>query len=475
MSPTRIAERGWQLTRWRKPVKSSTYLLILATGLLSPWAARADEIDTILTHNRNAQELMQHLADANYANVAVLKGEIQTGGPTGTITTNQGKMGELLATRLENVLILATDSEKPIGVTRGASAAARKANRDATFTTEEGRARLFQTEYPLAWGNKSVKVNAFLVPRITLDAKMQSLTVSIRYFDSADPKKWKTFELAEPTAKLSQQLLVDLDKPFSMPATFFRKRGGDGELKDEFPILLDKLEDPKPKQVDAVKPVEDVKPEPINPSPMTPNPETSGVEKALEFKVFYNDAPAAMVSPTQVKSPKNGDKVHLTLKSKERLGVVVLVNGINTADYDSANKESSGYVKWVLEPDQGYIVRGYYATGKVYPFEVASKSRAKELLNGLADSDRFGLIELLIYKEIPDAAALATTGPVLRTESKPAESLEKAKENISLSLAAAKLPTKRSFLIPGAGQAATLENAKFEGVLAAKLQIRYAE
>jgi hypothetical protein len=450
-------------------------LLAVVAALASTSSSRADEIDAIFTGNRNAQELMQKLTDAKYQNVGILKGEVQTGGPEGPISLSFGKMGELLATRLENVLILATDAEKPIGITRGASEVAFKANSAATFATEAGRAALFQNEYPLAWGKKSVKVNAFLIPRYTLDAKAETVTLSLRYFDESDPKTLKTFPIKEPTTKLTPQQLIDLDKPFVMPASFFRKRGGDGDLRDEFPIFLEKIETPSSiKSTEAVKPGEGVKPKQLAPAP-NPAIETSGVEKALEFKVFYDDKPAEQITSTRLKSPKSGQKVHFTMKSSEKLGVVVLVNGINTADYDSASKESNGYVKWVLSENQAYIVRGYYAKDRVYPFEVASKAKAKELLSGLANSDRFGLIELLIYKEVKDGTTAGTTGPVLRSETQQADTLEQAKENIALSLAVARSSVKKAFLVPGAGQSATLEDAKFDGVLAAKLQIRYAD
>src|SRR5262245_57513395 len=82
--------------------------------------ARADNIDNEL--RTKAGLIMKDLQARGYQNVGVLKFLVKRGNTPPTFTA--GKLNYLMATRLENALIMVDKDSAPIGITRGASAVA---------------------------------------------------------------------------------------------------------------------------------------------------------------------------------------------------------------------------------------------------------------------------------------------------------------------------------------------------------------
>src|SRR5947209_2388118 len=110
---------------------------LLAVALSVGPAARADQIDQdLLTRGK---EIMKELHKQQYKNVGVLKFEAQRGGANGPVTFELGRLNALMATRLENVLILANDLKKPIGIVCGAGDLASRRDAKATYKTPAGR------------------------------------------------------------------------------------------------------------------------------------------------------------------------------------------------------------------------------------------------------------------------------------------------------------------------------------------------
>jgi hypothetical protein len=447
---------------------------------VAAWAAssHADGLDKVLTDN--ARGVLAHLSDKGYANIGVLKFEVQTGGPEGPVAMTLGRMNESMATRLENALILATDDEKPIGIIRGAGRIAAERNKSATYQTEEGRKKLFTGNYPLAWGGKTVTPNALLVGRVTLDKGWKKATVTLRLFDDRDPAEWQEVPLKAAEVGVTRQTLADLDQPFVVPQ-LVRKRGGEGELADPFrdddadkaivPIMVRRTQRPGEGRVPELKAE-------VIPPPVTPEHDPSGwggVEELLDFHVYYDEKRIERDADGNLPPPKPGQKVHFTVKSTQKLGLVLLVNGINTADFDKANKEINGYVKWVLEPKQEYLIRGYYTDKRVYPFETAEWAVGEERLTDLAPRKHLGKIELHVYTPVERGAQMARNGGGLREMDGTAESLAELKSRIKERIASASKPVARSLIIPGAGEEHTGRTTDFVGVLAAKLVFTYSE
>src|SRR5262249_22800266 len=151
--------------------------------------------------------LMRHLQKQGYQNVGVLKFRVQVG--TADPRFDAGRLTSMLATRLENVLILANDMQKPLGITRGASQTAAERDRTATYTTEAGRQKLFTHAYPLAWGKDRVKVNAFLTGLVRLSPDLTTATVTLQEF-TADRPELKP--VAEFKVKTNRLMLADMNQ-----------------------------------------------------------------------------------------------------------------------------------------------------------------------------------------------------------------------------------------------------------------------
>lgn len=446
--------------------------LVALLAVTSTAGARADGLDKVLTGN--VRGVLAHLADKGYANVGILAFEVQTGGPDGPVTTRLGGMSESMATRLENALILANDEAKPIGIVRGAGRFAAGRDPAATYQTEAGRKKLFADGYPLAWGQTTVKPNAFLVGRVRLDQDWKTAAVTLRLFDDRDPTVWRDVPLKRAEAPVTRQTLADLGQSFTVPQ-LVRKRGGEKELADPFlDAEADKAAVPIVARVN-VQPGQGKIPE-VVPPPVPQNGPVKGwggVEELLTIRAYYDGAEVRRDAEGNYPTPKAGQKVHFTVKSTERIGLVLLVNGINTADYDKSSREVGGYVKWVLEPKVDYLIRGYYTADKVFPFETAERKVAEEVLSELAPRPRFGQIELHVYKEVPAGMTEARNGG-LRDETGTAATLAALKKEIQADLLAASRPVKKSLIIPGAGEEFAGKKTDFEGALAAKVVITYS-
>src|SRR5205807_10292709 len=138
----------------------------------------ADNIDNEL--RSKALLIMKDLEAHEYKNVGVLKFQVKKGNTHPTLTA--GKLNYLMATRLENALVMVDKADAPIGLTRGASAVAASKDKTATFLSPEGRQKLFTHQYPLAWGAQDVEVDAFLTGLVEIAPDMKTTTITIKAF-----------------------------------------------------------------------------------------------------------------------------------------------------------------------------------------------------------------------------------------------------------------------------------------------------
>src|SRR3982751_777973 len=123
------------------------WALVLAAPLLAPAPARADAIDDALRKITGAKEIPRDLQKHGYRTVGILRSQVQKGDAKPSF--HVGYLNDLMATRLENALILVQPDEesKLLGVTHGASEIAAKADPKASYLTPEGRAQLFARKY----------------------------------------------------------------------------------------------------------------------------------------------------------------------------------------------------------------------------------------------------------------------------------------------------------------------------------------
>ena len=143
--------------------------------ILLLWAAPlgAETIDQALINK--TPEILKILQEKKVQNVGVLKFLSAEGkGPV----TDVGEINVTIAERLEMALILEGDLKDHVGVIRNASGVAAQI-KGANHTTPKGREALFAAQYPLAWGNQKVQVDAFLTGVVRVESD-RALDVSKR-------------------------------------------------------------------------------------------------------------------------------------------------------------------------------------------------------------------------------------------------------------------------------------------------------
>jgi hypothetical protein len=444
------------------------HLAGLCAASVAAWAllarpVRADTIDENLAPK--AAEVMEHLQKQGYKNVGVLHFRVEMPGAKSPFGV--GRLNSLMATRLENVLILANDDDRPIGITRAASERAAARDKKATYLTAEGRKKLFAEKYPLAWGDKDVTVDAFLTGLVKMSPDLAKATVTIEEWL---PGKDRANTLAQFEVPTNRLLLADLNRNFILS-----KRSLNKGLK---------IEEPDPDAVASAAggggPVR---------IPKAPPPtDDDTFDGLLDFRAHYGNEEFKPGADNRLPAPRDGQEVYFTVEAKkERLGVVVLVNGVNTLGEEGVDREPDQYSMWVLEPGKRYTIRGYYTmenaknaaeAGKrksyMRRFEVLSESES--LLAELGDPNKRGKIELILFRQ-PDGElpAVGVRAANMRSVTGRLPSLQDLKSRI-LMLGTAKVA--RGILAPPGprpDKQLTLRALDFNGVLAGYRSITYYE
>jgi hypothetical protein len=372
------------LRRLRPSSRLSTLAVALAVFLGIPALARADLLDKELL--KRSEEIMKQLRQKGYRNVGVLKFEAQVGDAKPQMLL--GRINTVMATRLENALILANDEDNLIGVTRSASDVAATRDRGATFRTAEGQAKLLAGMYPLAWGKEQVKVDAFLTGLVRLSADRQTTTVTVECFDAkSQGKREQLVEFSLPTTR---SVLTDLNMNFLLAKR--QLKGGVTIEKFDETAAQSAVGGGSPTKTDEVKP--------------EPN-ET--LEKLVEFQAYYGKKAFTPDADGRLPPPEKGQPVYFTVRAREKLGLVLLVNGVNTLEGES-KREPHEYSMWVLEKDKPYTIRGFYFEDKDGPKTADGKVRVKlkefkvipeeELKTiELVDESRIGQIKLYLFRQ----------------------------------------------------------------------------
>ena len=342
-----------------------------------------------------APAILKSLRDKGYKNVGVLKFRIKKGNDP--ISDRVGTLNLFLAERLEVALILSNSSDiaKQIGIIKKASLVAAKIP-GASHVTSAGRQKLFDSEYPLAWGDSTVKPDAFLTGIAQISTDLKKITVGILIFDGSGEALEKVVPPFD--AAVTPALLGEVGESYVL-------RGAFDSAKPE--IVQTKVTEvsAKVKSNEATHPLADPA------KPVVLEVQYDGKTVPLEFR----NGKAFIAEPQQ------GQKVVIVLKRTEhargRLGVVVKVNGENTLGRQRLRDIDCR--KWILEPAAPPITLvGFQRDQNVAEeFRVLSsvESAATEMNYG-AD---VGMITMTVFREVggePLPEAPSKTQPAPQTK-----------------------------------------------------------
>lgn len=392
----------------RRTLGAAAALLALA---LSAWfTLPASASPFVIELKSMTPEILEYCQAQGWKNVGVLNFRVKIG--EGDYSWHTGQLNSIMAARLENVLILFNDPCDPIGITRNAGEAALKQfDKDISYLSEAGRKKLLEGNYPMAWGEDKVKVDAFLSGEVLVSADYTQSEVRLVVFDRknldlrplpiGEDKKGQ-FKIATDLATLS-----DMSINFAVTSREYL-------TKPAFP----NLKKPEGKFSDMV-----------------------------DLKVHYNDKSVDIAEKAkgqyELPTPNEGGKVYFTLAAKkEPLAVVLLVNGVNTFLEESGRKPDQ-FSKWVLEkPGETYEVRGFHTdTEMVKPFEVVPEHLG--LYYPLEDSAKLGRIELFVFRNAEAKLPQPDPTPSLQSNKETAKTLPEAKKTLL-----AVPPVKRGIIVP---------------------------
>jgi hypothetical protein len=409
--------------------------LVVATAL--PPRARAGSLDEAVLFATD--DILDVCRTRGWKNIGVLKFRVEEqkkkGRPT-VSTWNEGRLNTYMARRLENSLLLAGKGK--IAVTRSASEEAIKRDRNISWANADGRKKLLSFAYPMVVGDKSAKVDAFLTGVVTITPDFKKMKVVILGWDNKnlEPREVTTFE-----TRTDRSALIEMNRSFVIKrATALSLVKSRAELDDAASNDIDQ-------------------------GAATNNSNAKPLSEYVDFQLVYDDQPVAIeqgADSTRFKAqtPQPGQKVLLRISGKERLAVVILVNGVNTYLKESG-REPTQYSRWVLEqPNRPYTIAGFYPDSKtVEPFKVVADDQNSNIT--LADETKRGLIEVFVFREGKEPETSDQVGMTLRGFNLRAKTYQDAIKRLKANMRNA--PTKKGLLIPDPNQqAASVQETDFQ-------------
>jgi hypothetical protein len=360
-------------------VKLLSLLTLLA--LLVPGAGAAEQQPLERELVRVARQVIKHCEEKGYKNVGVLKFKITKDGTN--LSDNVGTLNVFLARRLEVALVLGDNPRKPIGIIDNATAVAHR-TKGANHLTKEGRLRLFEASYPLAWGRAEVKADAFVTGVAQVSKDLKTLTVQLLVFDKASnglEALGKEFVVANQPEQLGE-----MGESFTTRGLFDDGKLDDEQKKEAALHKAAQLRNQEPEGGKAPpNPVQDVK------APVTLEVRYDGRPVKIEVRAGKAFVPEA----------RQRQRVELVLKrdnSRERYGVVLKINGENTIEKQRLPDLLCR--RWILEPGSGPMVIDGYQTidngKKLFRVLSVQESQAREMDYG-AD---VGTITLTVFREL---------------------------------------------------------------------------
>ena len=359
------------------PVRPFLVACLAVAVCLTPARAANDAIVECLL--REAPDMLEYLHRHKYDNVGVLKFEVKDG--QGAPSLHAGLLNTKIADELETALVESLGDDYPMGVLHNATAAAFARDQCASYGTAADRRKLFDHDYPLAWGDSKVKAAAFLTGRVALGATKggkgdpKKTLVEVKAFDrSGDFVKVWDYEV-----RTDRVLLADSGKGFKLsraplggksigvaPAEEADVRALEGgDHADGYPVSLQIL--------------------------------YGGIGQTM-----HEDSGPGKLNCYRVAPPAMGDEVSFLVKNEgnKKIGVVLCVNGLNTLHEEPEGCPADMH-KWVLEKGKDILIEGFYSEDcKTFRrFKVVPPDGRKVAGLPFADCDSIGLITMHVLPE----------------------------------------------------------------------------
>jgi hypothetical protein len=430
--------------------------VMAAVAVCFPASARADNMDQALRiraaggwiQGRVAPSWIQKLKKSGYHNVGVLRFQVQIGHQEPTFTA--GLINSAMATRVENALILADPAQSPIGITRNAGAVAAKNNPKVTYLNADGQAQLFTYQYPQAWDNKSITVDAFLTGIVRVGGTMHESKVTIQVFDRTDKGKLRTFD--EFTVRNDLSIFSDLGVRYSVVKRDLRL-GANTSDPETAPRVKPKAHPTQTQAHGTPQGQSDIL--------TVADHDDLAVRDLIDFTVYYDDNPVPITTKngyTRIPPPTATTKTirfDMSRKCEKPVAVVVLVNGQNTANEAQEGKAPIRYTKWILQDKKSYSITGYWSKDgqTVHEFQLVSGAKLATLSD--LDPSKLGQIEIFVFPTVAPRMLVKRPGggeANLRDRTETlgtTQPLEEVKTKINRAAA----PIARNlFIVPGAGK-----------------------
>lgn len=337
-------------------------LVLLTFATLLVGTVQAEELPTLeQALLQQAPRILKFAHEHGYKNVGVLKFRIREG--NARPSDRNGLLNRNLAERLELALIVKNQLQSPVGIIHNASDVAATIP-GATHLTTEGRPKLFDVRYPLAWGSAKVTPDALLVGAVQVNTDFKTVLIGIAAFG---PNDEKLVDVVKFSARLTTNELVELGTSFSTRSAF-----GGGQVNLSHEERESKAVEAVSKQVALIK----------TNNVQHPLSQSSAVNLTVYYDgqaipIEYRDGGAFLKEPTEQQ------KVSLILQranpaDRTRYAVVLRVNGENTL-YRQRLKDLD-CSKWILEPGAPPIkVEGFQLNDQQrQQFKVLSKAASKE-------------------------------------------------------------------------------------------------
>jgi hypothetical protein len=371
--------------------------IVALTACATP--ARADFDQTLAT--KVAPAVLKYLRDNGYRTVGVLKFRVKRGNEPETFYV--GPLNDNMAARLENALIYKSDETDTLEFLQNPSAEAARQKQHLSYLKPAGREKLLELEYPLAFGDEAqrVKPDVFLTGLVELRPLEHKAIVSIEAFGkkSKDLTKMGSFELP-----LDPAMLVDAGMSFDIIKSLAPSDAAAADAAGNSPKAID--------------------------------------ESLLAMTILYDNKTQVVkkdgaASELSVAEPKEGQDLVFRIKNnaKERLGVVLLVNGQSTYR-KQRGLPTAAYKKWMLDPGDGLDINGFSVDDEVLEhFVVRPDMDWRKLMESEELSAcNLGTFELYIFRESDGIAADKEQMPFsLGMRARPtqrAKSLNEARSNI---------------------------------------------
>jgi hypothetical protein len=316
------------------------FLAVSALWSMTCTGMAADELERALL--RECGGWITTLQSRGVSNVGVLKFRVRHGdaAPSDSV----GELNYRLSEKLERALIVRNPISQPLGVIRNANLVAANIA-GGSHLTADGRARLFEAEYPLAWGTEKVYPDAFLTGTALLSADSSKMTVMIAWFSKSKSVLEKLGQFEVP---MDIEDLVESGESFTVRGIFDEGsvQTAADERKNEASAAAVRV---------AGKTREEIRNSTASIAPSLHPLSPGNRQSPVSLEIRYDGKPQTLEfrdGAAFVAEPRVDQQVSLIVRrngaDRRRLGVVLKVNGENTLYRQTLPDPQCS--PWVFEP-----------------------------------------------------------------------------------------------------------------------------